>query len=231
MFWMKKLVATLATAVLVAGGLLAGLAMKADGVAHATAPLAGENAAPDDLDEAAKRLEKRLADLEKQKELLDATLADLQTEKKKLDEAKKAKAQAEAAAELGKDIAVDVGSVDSAYTVREVVNGKVAVVTCSNLDVLATYLGRAFNDPNGPKRIRVSAYKDHPADHLNRVFAACATAGYAKAVFSQTDRLTYRVVTRMVTQTVPYTVLTRKPEVAPKPGEIDLTKYAPKKRP
>jgi RNA polymerase sigma factor (sigma-70 family) len=227
MFWMKKVLAGFAAAVLVAGGLLAGFAMKSDGVARATEPLATEpQAAPDDLDDVAKRLEKRLADLEKQKELLNATLADLQAEKAKLDEAKKAKAAAAAAAELGKDIAVDVGTGESAYTVREVMNGKVAVVTCSDLDILTTYLTRAFNDPKGPKQLRVSAYKDHPVDDLRKVFAACATAGYAKASFSHT-RYSVRVV--------PYTVVTRNRvtvrEIEPslEPGLIDLKKYAPKK--
>jgi RNA polymerase sigma factor (sigma-70 family) len=232
MFWMKKLVATLATAVLVAGGLLAGLAMRADGVAHATAPTAAEpEAAPDDPDEAAKRLEKRLADLEKQKELLDATLADLQTEKKKLEEVKKAKAAAEA---LGPDIAVVVKESGNklSYTVREVTNGKVGEMTCSDLDVLAKYLTRAFNDPNGPKSLRVSADRDASHERVRRVFEVCAAAGYKKASFTATVRAWTEIYNVPVVEhrsSLLTTELLRAP-ITTKKTEIDLTKYAPRKR-
>jgi len=215
--------------VLVAGGLFAGFATRSDGVAKAEDPLAAEpQASPGDPDDAEKRLEKRMADLQKQKELLDAMLADLAGEKAKLENEKKAKADAAAAEQLGKDIAVEIGAGDSAYTVREVVNGKVAVVTCFDLDILRTYLTRAFNDPKGPKQLRVAAHKDHPADDLQKVFAACALAGYTKAAFSHTER---RYSVRVVPYTTVYKTRMAVVEVEPtvKPGEIDLTKYAPKK--
>jgi RNA polymerase sigma factor (sigma-70 family) len=236
MFWMKKVIAGLAMSVLVASGLLAGLATKADGVAHATAAAPGENAAPDDLDEAAKRLEKRLADLEKQKELLDATLADIQAEKKKLDDAKRAKA---AAAALGPDIAVVVKESGNklSYAVREVTNGKVGEMTCSDLDVLAKYLTRAFNDPNGPKSLRISADRDASHERVRRVFEVCAAAGYKKASFTSNvpawveisplrTNLTRVEVTPLMTATSfigpPFTTKTT---------EVDLAKYRSPKKP
>jgi RNA polymerase sigma factor (sigma-70 family) len=235
MFWMKKVIAGLAMTVVVAGGLLAGFTLRTDGVAHATTPLAGDpQAAPEDPDAAVKRLEKQIADLRKQKELLGAMEMDLFAEKAKLEEAKKAKAAAAAVEELGKDVAVSVGEGKSpTYTVREVVNGKVAEIRCSDLDMLTTYLTRAFSDPKGPKKIRVSAYKDHPSDQLRQVFAACATAGFTKASFSHTPITpTTTYVTRTVMERVPVTVyrgVVDTVETPPKPGEIDLTKYAPKK--
>jgi hypothetical protein len=181
-----------------------------------------------------KRLEKQIADLRKQKELLGAMEMDLFAEKAKLEDAKKAKAAAAAVEELGKDVAVSVGEGKSpTYTVREVVNGKVAEIRCSDLDMLTTYLTRAFSDPKGPKKIRVSAYKDHPSDQLRQVFAACATAGFTKASFSHTPITpTTTYVTRTVMERVPVTVyrgVVDTVETPPKPGEIDLTKYAPKK--
>ena len=202
MFWMKKMAAGLVLAVLVTGGLVAGFTIRPGNAAQATVPMAAEPEAPlDDPDAVAKQLDRRLADLMKQKELLDATLVDLQAEKAKLNEAAKAKVRAAEAAELGKDIAVEVGSGDSAYAIREVVNGKVAVATCSNLDLLRTYLTRAFNDPKGPKQLRVSAAKDHSYDDLKGVLAACAEAGYTKASFSHSDR---RYSVRLVAYSVAY---------------------------
>jgi RNA polymerase sigma factor (sigma-70 family) len=241
MFWMKKAIAGLAMAVLVAGGLLAGFTLRTDGVAHATAPLAVEPAAPpDDPDARAKKIEKQIEDVRKQRELLGALEMDLFAEKEKLEEAKKAKAAADAAAELGKDIAISVGNGNPSgytYTVREVVNGKVAEIHTSDIDILRTYLTRAFNDPKGPKALRVSAFKDHPADDLRGVFAACAAAGYAKATFSHAQRppvVSHDYVKRMIalegdTVDLPVIVRSRLIESPPAPGEIDLTKYAPKK--
>jgi RNA polymerase sigma factor (sigma-70 family) len=184
MFWVKKLTAGLVLAVLVAGALFAGLVTRSGSVAQATEP----QAPAEDPEAAAKRLDKQLADLQKQKELLNAMMADLQAEKKQLDETKKAKA---AAAELGDDIAVMVakGSKSPQYTIREVVNGKVGEMRCSDLDVLAKYLTRAFNDPKGPKKLRIHADQNFPQDQLKDVFAVCAAAGYKKASFRQPQAL------------------------------------------
>jgi RNA polymerase sigma factor (sigma-70 family) len=238
MLWMKKLLAGLAAAILVAGGLLAGFATRADGVARAEEPLAAEpQSRPDDPESVAKRIEKQIEEVRKQKERLAAMEKELFAEKEKLEEARKAKAVAAAAAELGRDIAVSVGDGNPSgynFTVREVVNGKVAEIHTSDIDILRTYLTRAFDDPRGPKQLRISAFKDHPADKLREVFAACAAAGFEKASFSLTERVRYRnysAVQFVPVETVfrDYTIL-RNAESAPKPGVIDLTKYVPQKR-
>jgi RNA polymerase sigma factor (sigma-70 family) len=236
MFWMKKVMTAAVIAVLVVGaGVLAlGTTGWAGSSAGATEPgAANAPLAPAEEPDPLKRLEKRLADLEKQKQLLDATLEDLKAEKQKLESSRKEREAAAAAAELGKDIAVDVAAVGHApaFTVREVVNGRVAEVSCSNLDVLTVYLTRALNDPKGPKKLRISAHMGHPADQLRRVFAACASAGYTKAAFSQTadphSRYTYKeVATKYYVEAV-----TRPSSETPKSGEIDLTKYASPKKP
>ena len=236
MFWVKKLTAGLVLALVVTGGLFAGLAGRSGEVARATEPLAGEPQAKPDSDDAAKRLEKRVADLQKQKEVLDAMLADLATEQAKLEEVKRMKAAKEAAIELGTDVAVSIGAGNPSgytYTVREVVGGKVAEVHTSDLDILRTYLTRAFGDPKGPKKLRLSADKDHPLADLKQVFAACAEAGYSKATFSQTERPKYRAVARSVLlyhYDYSRSLGGEKVETPPKPGEIDLSKYAEPKK-
>lgn len=230
MFWMKKLTAALALAVVVTGGLFAGLTGRTGEVARATEPLPAAEAAPDDADEVAKRLERQLADLQKQQDALKERMERLADEKAKLEELQRAKAAATAAAELGTDIAVDVGEGKSSFTVREVVNGKVSHVSCSDVDILTTYLARAFKDPKGPKKLRLTAFKDHPLDHLKQVFAACATAGYTKATFNTTDRVVSTTLAlRYLARTQAVDRFEYSVELPPKPGEIDLTKYAPKK--
>ena len=234
MFWMKKALTATVVAVLVVGtGVLGfGLAGRSECTAQATEPLglAVSGAAPEEPD-AVKRLEKRLADLEKQKQLLDTTLEDLKAEKQKLEDSKRERVAADAAAELGKDLAVVVGDAGhSAYTVREVVNERIAEITCSNLDILTRYLSRAFNDPKGPKKLRIIACKDHSLDHVRPVLAACAAAGYTKAAFSHTDRLLLvsRVVTVLHDTHTKYTVKLFQP--LPQPGELDLRKFAEPKK-
>jgi len=239
MFWMKKLTAGLALAMLVAGGLFAGLAGRSGDMARATAsepttPLAGEpQGVPEDPDAAVKRLNKQIEDLRKQKELLGAMEMDLFAEKAKLEEAQKAKAVAAAAAGLGNDIAVAIGSGSPpAYTIREVVNGKVAEVSCSDPDILTTYLRRAFNDPKGPKKIRVAAEKDCPYDQLRQVLAACAAAGYAKASFSHVEGPVVSLKVKGIVTVLDVDAAEsriERLEIPPQPGEIDLRKYAPKK--
>src|SRR5262249_30174932 len=102
---------------------------------------------------------------------------------------------------------------------------------CTDLDILATYLRRAFNDPKGPKKVRVSAYKDQPYDQLRQVFAACAAAGDTKATFSQVNRplIAPVHVEPVINPVVLGEVKLVEVEKAPQPGEINLTKYAPKK--
>lgn len=237
MIWMKKVMTAAVAAVLVvgAGAFALGVSGRSESAARATEPLTpgAPPAAPEEADPL-KRVEKRLADLEKQKQLLDATLADLQAEKKKLEDAKREKEAEADALDLGRDIAVSVGESDwpRPYLVREVVNGRVAEMTCSNLDLLTTYLARVHNDPKGPKKLRISAYKEHPMDDLGKVFAACATAGYAKAAFSHNERPVHRyqmAVDHLHQAALEYRI--KLDGSAPKPGEIDLRKYAEPKKP
>ncbi len=177
MFLLKKVAAGLAFAVLVTGSLLAGIAIRPGNAVQATVLMASEQEAPPyDPDAAAKRLDRRLADLMKQKELLD--------------EAAKAKARAADAAELGSDLAVVIeNGTPTEYRIYEVVNGKIAEVLCSDLDILTTYLRRTFNDPKGPKKLRVGADKVQSYVQLRQVLASCAAGGYKTASFSQ-DRPT-----------------------------------------
>jgi RNA polymerase sigma factor (sigma-70 family) len=239
MFWMKKMMTAAVVMVLVmgAGALAVGTAWRSADVAQATEPPAAgappAKAAPEETD-SLKRVEKQLADLEKQKALLDAMITDAFKEKQKLLEAQREKEAAAAAAELGKDIAVDVApGHSSGYTVREVVNGRVVEVACNNLDALTTYLMRAHNDPKGPKKLRISAFKNHPADDLRTVFAACKSAGYARAVFSWSEEPVYTLVKSPVTRHfVTFVEIVQTDQTdAPKPGEIDLKEYTEPKKP
>jgi hypothetical protein len=140
-----------------------------------------------------------------------------------------------AVAELGNDIAVVItqSGRSYAYTIREVVNGKVAEVSCDDLDMLTTYLKRAINDPKGPKKIRVSADKNHSFDHLRQVFAACTTAGYTKASFSLHEPPTWTIVPKPLDslRAEQLVIETEVIEPLPKPGEIDLTRYGKPKKP
>jgi hypothetical protein len=235
MFWMKKVMTAGILAVLAigAGALALGTVGRSESTARADEPTAakappGASEEPDPL----KRLEKRLADLEAQRKLLDRTLEDLKSEKQKLEVERKEKEAVAAAAALGKDIDVLVGHVGQSFTVREVINGRVGQVECADLNVLKKYLSRAFKDPDGPKALRISAFANHPADHLGEVFAACAAAGYTKATFRHNEWVrTALNVTRDGTHLLraQNIVIEKFPTPAPKPGEIDLTKYAPKK--
>ena len=121
---------------------------------------------------------------------------------------------------------------DKAYTVREVVNGKVASVSCTDLDMLATYLRRAFNDPKGPKslRLRVQGSTLRPPEagvrglRRGRVREGVVQPRRA-AVHSPRGEAGTPPRTRGVILNEVYL----EPEAAPKPGEIDLKQYVPKK--
>jgi RNA polymerase sigma factor (sigma-70 family) len=234
MFWMKKLAAGFLLVTLIAGGLFAGLVGRSEGLAQqlGPTPLAVPDS-PEDPDARLRRLEKQIDDLRKQREVLGEKEKDLFAEKAKLEEAKKAKAVALAAAELGDDIAVVVAESGHwpAYTIREVVNGKVAEMSCSDLDMLATYLKRAFNDPKGPKNIHVFADKGHPHGHLKQVFAACATAGYTKATYSFTEPRMLHLATAIKLGLQQGGVRDIEEQEPPTQGETDLTKYGKPKKP
>jgi RNA polymerase sigma factor (sigma-70 family) len=235
MFWMKKVVTAAVLAVLVIGGALAlGTLNRSDSVVAAE-PNAGAKPPAREEDEL-KRIEKQLADLQKQKEDIDAKLSDLSGEKAKLENEKKERDEKAAAEELGKDIEVAVGQNDwpRPYLVREVVNGKVAEMTCSSLDLLKVYLTRAHNDSKGPQKLRISADRNQSMDELRKVFAVCVAAGYTKATFGLVDRLTiatHRTVTGTFLAYDLHYKTTFK-EMLPDPGVIDLKKLAePKKQP
>jgi RNA polymerase sigma factor (sigma-70 family) len=230
MFWLKKAVAAVAVAVLMLGaGGLALFTTESGATARAEPPLREQ---PIDLDPL-RRLDKELADLEARQKELSKSLDALRAEREKLEALQRAKKDADEAAALGTDIEVAVGASDwpRPNLVREVVKGKVSEMTCSSLELLTLYLSRANADPKGPKKLRVSAYKDHALDELKPVFAACAAAGFKTANFSTVERPKVKYQTRAVVNEaffrsrLEYAPL----PAAPQPGELDLTKFAPKK--
>lgn len=228
MFWVKKAVAFVAVAVLVLGvGGFALVSTDGGATARAEQPKA-KLPAPDA--EPLTRVKRELADLEERQKQLAATLDALRAEERKLQDLQRAKEEAADAAALGTDIEVSVGASDwpRPYLVREVVNGKVSEMTCSSLDLLTLYLSRAKADPKGPKALRVTAYKDHTMDDLKKVFAACSAAGFKTAAFNTVDRPPHKYQTRLVYE---YLGVKTKlvTELPPKPGTLDLSKFAPEK--
>jgi hypothetical protein len=221
--------------VLGAGALALGTMVGSDPTASATEPAATGGAppvppVPAEEADALKKLDKRLADLEKQKELLDATLADIRAERQKIEDARRDR---EAAAELGRTVVVAVGDPDQlTFTIREAVSGRIIEVQCSTPDALQTYLTRALADPKGPKGLRITARKGHPDDQLRTVFEACAAAGFGKAVLSQTEWVRDDVIkaARFADRVLIASAERLRPvEPSTKSSEIDLSKYAPKK--
>jgi len=242
MFWMKKMAVLVVLTALVGGGVLAGVGLQSKGVAQATVPRpADPQTSPDDPDAALKRLNKQIEDLRKQRELLGAKEMDLFAEKARLEETAKAKAAAEAVAGLGKDIAVVVeNGKPSEYRIYEAVNGKIAELSCSDLDMLTTYLRRTFSDPKGPKKLRIGADKEQSYEHLREVFAACASAGYKTTSFSHDRPVGYfhRYAKTYDAQMLGYyqaltmgleEAKTKDARLSLSPGNIDLQQYAPKK--
>jgi hypothetical protein len=226
MFWMKKLMTAVVVMVLAvgAGVLVLGTANRPESAAHATEPLTpGAPPAPEDPEDAAKRIEKRLADLEKQRTELDKAVAEAAAEKAKLAAAMKEK---EAAAALGTDLMLVVGRGDDKkprYTLREVVAGKIGELAASDLDVVATYLARAHQDPKGPKKLRIQIDRADQ-DHKDKVFAACAAAGYTKVSLSERVTVIYTMPVRVES---PVSRQVQRIEIR----EVDLTKYADPKKP
>jgi RNA polymerase sigma factor (sigma-70 family) len=234
MLWMKKLTAAVAAALVLGAGVLAlGFAGST-----AVAARAGEGDAPPapkaaDAPDPLRRVEALLADLEKQKRQLDQTLERLQAEKQQLEDAKKAREAVAAAAELGKDVEVAVGKSDGPrpYLVREVVNGRVAEMTCSSLDLLTLYLTRARTDPKGPKALRVTTSRDVLFADLKKVLTACEAAGYKHATLSYTaaEAEKMKSFTFNGAKYDMSLVETRKPKLPP--GAVDLTEFAGPKKP
>lgn len=236
MFLMKKVMTAAVVAMLVLGaGVLAlGTVSRSEDVARAAEQPTPVTPLPTpEESDALKRLEKRLNDLEKQKLLLDATLEDLKGEKKRLEDAKRNK---EEVAAMNADIVIVLSGEKGKprYAIREVVDGKVEAMQCSNLGILTTYLTRAFNDPKGPKTLRVSTTPHYSADRVAQVFRACAKAGYAKATFTPTESrlVALETVVEVGLADLSIEVLEPRPSQPKiKPGEIDLTKYRNPTRP
>jgi hypothetical protein len=163
--------------------------------------------------------------------VLDAMLTDLKAEKKAIEEARK---QKDAANALGSDLAIVIKETGNklSYTVREVVNGKIGEMNCTDLDVLAKYLARAYNDPQGPKSLRISAARDSSHERVRRVFEVSAAAGYKKASFTANlPAWTERSIPSVTYQTIqPLHTPTIVRSITAKTTVIDLTKYAPGKR-
>ncbi|MDY3562981.1 sigma-70 family RNA polymerase sigma factor [Gemmata sp. JC673] len=235
MFWMKKMMTAAAVLVLLAGAgvFTFGTAGRTSNAARATEPLAAPAPPPASAEDQkdARRIDRLIANLEKQRMLLGVTLENLKAEKMKLEEAN-------AALELGKDIEVFVSDKESSHplVVREVVNGRAAEVTCRDLDSLTAYLRRAHADPQGPKGLRIIAYKDHAAEELREVFTACAVSGFAKASFGQVGRPSFMMSTKSVVEManksygVSETRLAPRAKLEQKPDEIDLRQYAAPKK-
>jgi hypothetical protein len=224
MFWMKNVMTATVVMVLAVGAvvLALGTSGRSENVARATEPLTPDaSAEPEDPVVATKRLEKRLADLEKQRAELDKAVAEVAAEKAKLAEAAKEK---EAAAALGADLMLVVAAGDDKpYVLREVIAGKIGELSASDLDVVATYLARAHQDPKGPKKLRIQFDRANQ-EHKDKVFAVCATAGYTKVSLSERVMVTYSVPVHVTPPVM-------KQAVRFQTRELDLTKYAAPKKP
>jgi hypothetical protein len=213
----------------VAGGLFAGFATRSEGIARAEEPpLVVESKPPtEDANVAKKRVMAKLDQLARQKVELDQLTADLNSQLAKFDAAL---LENKAAAELGNDLAIVIteggrglGWSRPPYTVREVINGKVGEMQCYEQDILRTYLTRAFNDPKGPRKIRIYADQNFSHDQIYKLFAVCAQAGYQKARFILPEA-------PWIASGVDWkTGKAEKVERGEKEKEIELTKYAPKK--
>ncbi|MBA4062121.1 MAG: hypothetical protein C0501_00115 [Isosphaera sp.] len=192
MLWVKKLTAA-GAALLVAGGLVAGLAVRSGGTAQATVPLAAAPQAP--AEDPAERLRKELDGVAKlQAELKrreEATRAEL-------DRLAAARKERDAVAEVGAGLVLVINHVEEhadtpPYTVRQVVGGKVREVHCSDAEALALFLGRTFADPKAPKGLRVAASELNAyREQVRRVFEVCAAAGYRRVTFASTTPGTIR---------------------------------------
>lgn len=225
MFWMKKVMTAVVVVFALGSGLLAlGIASRSETMARAPEPLAPDAPpAPEDPEAAAKRLEKRLADLEKQRLELDKAVAEVAAEKARLAEAQEEK---KAAAALGADLMLVVTAGEpKPYVLREVVAGKIGELAASDLDVVATYLARARLDPKGPKKLRLQFDRANQ-EHKDKVFVACAAAGYTKASVNERLTVIYNMPVR-VTPPPPVTKTVQRIESR----EVDLTKYAEPKKP
>jgi hypothetical protein len=229
MFRMKKVMTAVGAAILVLGaGVLAlGTGVWSEGAARATAPAADDPPAEPEGAEDFKRLDRKLADLEKQRKEIDRAVAEVAVERARLEEALREK---KAAAALGTDLVLVVrpaGDKKSAYTytLREVVAGKLGEMSCSELAVVAVYLARAHQDPKGPKGLRLEIYGAGDAAHRVRVFAACASAGYKKVAL--TELVAIQISTPPKRVITPGMMNVHQIERS----EIDLAPYAEPKKP
>ena len=229
MFWMKKLATGSVLAGLLVGGVLAGFTVRSDGAARATDSPATDPQPPvEDPQAKAKRIAFELAKLKAQQDAIAKAIADIKAEQDKVDAVMKQRAAVD---ELGTDLAIVVteGGNGPSYIIREVVNQKVGEVYCSDPDVLARYLTRTFNDPKGPKNLRIAADKDAASESVRKVFEACAAAGYKKVSFTVIPPEFRFVETARFTTTGGIGYFERT-VIPAKPTDIDLTKYAPAKK-
>jgi RNA polymerase sigma factor (sigma-70 family) len=246
MLWLKKLTVCLAFAALVAGGVCIGLTVRPGSAARAsdpvlTAPLATEPQASPNNPEAAKpQVEDQLKKLTDKAAELEQALAATKAEKAKLEEEQREKARA-----LKLDGCLDIvchmpGAVrEPLYTVSEVIGGKVREMSCNDMDMLTTYVTRAFNDPKGPKKLNVHENSYVSQDQSMAVLAMCARVGYTKAVLFQAvqplgQKLAYEMLhfysATDLKSKAPLLSATEVERVD-KRTEIDLTKPLPPKKP
>ena len=235
MFWMKKLMSALAIIGFVTGGLLVGLMVRPGLAASAIDPLPLSHLAEEPrspargLEEDKQTIDKRLKELTKQAAEIEESLKKVNAEKAKLEKAQKEKLEV---AQLNGclDIVCRGPSGERPlYTVREVIGEKVCEISCNELDILATYLMRAFRDPKGPKSLIVHARANVSQDQSDALLLACAQAGYAKATFFKSLQGTNVATVRTVTETPVLKYAIARP--LEQESEIDLKKLlAPKKQ-
>lgn len=239
MFWMKKAMSALVITAFVASGLLVGLVVRPGSVAGATdpvllSPLGGEPQAPPTTAEAEKQtIEERLKELTKKAKEIEQDLKKVTAEKAKLEQAQREKLEA---AELNGSLDIvcrGQGGDHPLYTVREVINGKVGEMSCKDLDILMTYLTRAFNDPKGPKNLIVHAKSNVTEEQSKAVLFACARAGYTKATFFKSVQTAASAAIHETAsrQLLTYSYSVPLEQYDSKGSEIDLTKVQnPKKQ-
>jgi RNA polymerase sigma factor (sigma-70 family) len=223
MFWVKKAVAA-AVVALACGGLVVGIASaQKDGPPGARLP----TDPPSDPVAEARRLAAQLEQLKKQQ-------ADLERGLKLVEEAaaKEALRERDKRAELDRRIrallpadvlvAITTGQGGPQFTIREKFGGKIGELLCSDVDVLETYLTRAFAHAKGPKTIAIAAGRDTPPQTLHAVFAACASAGFKKATYMVFDTPALRAKLGRLTFVEEAMVDNDNP-----PIEVDTSKYGP----
>jgi RNA polymerase sigma factor (sigma-70 family) len=177
MFWVKKLTAA-GAAVVIAGGVFAGLAAQTGGTAppQPKVPLGGPPPGPnEDPPAGEKRLAKELADLKKLRQEVDAKVAELAARKAKFDEVRKATGGADLKLYVNGDVQAEWAH---RFLIEERTAGGPIHYGTTLAPGLPTLLARAKADPKGPKTVAVEAEASCPAEHVRAALAALRDAGF-----------------------------------------------------